>query len=91
MLWQLPMALALGWRRGTSLGVEVIRKRILWNGMRFMWGGMAFITAPYEMFTDNGIFIKENSLFDITMLFNCTNNSHGYCPNEAAFEYESMA
>lgn len=51
--------------------------------------GMAFVTAPYEMFTDNGIYIKENSPFDMTMVFSCANNSHGYCPTEEAFDYES--
>ena len=51
--------------------------------------GMAFITAPYEMFTDNGSYIKENSPFDMTMVFSCANNAHGYCPTEEAFDYES--
>lgn len=52
-------------------------------------GGMAFVTAPYEMFSDSAIYIKEKSPFDMTMVFSCANNSHGYCPTEVAFEYES--
>lgn len=99
-LWEtkgIEAANALAEQYGISSWVEA--RYITWRGgypetdtmelNAFYIAGMAFITAPYEMFTDNGIFIKENSPFDMTMLFSCANNSHGYCPTETAFEYES--
>ena len=52
-------------------------------------GGMAFVTAPYEMFTDPALYVKENSPFETTMVFSCANGSMGYFPTQAAYEYRS--
>ena len=52
-------------------------------------GGMAFVTAPYEMFTNPALYVKENSPFDITMVFSCSNGSLGYFPTQAAYDYRS--
>ena len=54
----------------------------------FYVAGMAFITAPYEMFTDSGLYIKENSPFETTVLCTCANNNGlGYFPTEEAYDY----
>lgn len=55
----------------------------------FYVAGMAFITAPYEMFSDNGIYIKENSPFDMTLLFTNANDWNSYCATEEAYDYVS--
>jgi len=52
-------------------------------------GGFALVTAPYEMFSNSALYIKENSPFANTMIFSCANGSYGYFPTEAAYEYRS--
>ena len=55
----------------------------------FNIAGMAFVTAPYEMFGASGMHIKENSPFDITMIFGNANDWNSYCATEAAYDYMS--
>ena len=50
----------------------------------FSVGGVGFTTGTYEMFCEQGTFIKENSPFPITFVI--TGNS-GYIPSDAAFNY----
>jgi len=49
-------------------------------------GDVAFTTGTYEMFSDAGLYVKENSPFPITFLI--TGNS-GYIPSKEAYEYRS--
>jgi len=51
--------------------------------------GFTLVTAPYEMFSDMGLYIKENSPFKNTMIFSLANGLTGYFPTEAAFDYRS--
>ena len=37
-------------------------------------GGLGFVFAPYEMFCKNGMFIKEHSPFETTVVATCSNN-----------------
>ena len=64
-------------KRGASGKMEL-------NALRA--GGLAFVTAPYEMFSENGLYIKENSPYDTTFLV--TGNS-GYIPSAEAYDYGS--
>ena len=48
--------------------------------------GVGFTTGTYEMFSDQSLYVKENSPFDITFLI--TGNS-GYIPSRAAYDYRS--
>lgn len=50
-------------------------------------GGFAFVAAPYEMFSSNGKFIKDNSPFDMTMIFSCSNQYNAYFPTLEAYEF----
>ena len=50
----------------------------------FRVGGVGFTTGTYEMFSDAGIYIRENSPYEFTFLL--TGNS-GYIPSDAAFNY----
>jgi hypothetical protein len=49
-------------------------------------GDVAFTTGTYEMFSDAGRYVKENSPFPVTFLI--TGNS-GYIPSAKAYEYRS--
>ena len=51
--------------------------------------GMAFVTAPFEMFSQSGIYIKENSPFDMTMVFSCANEYRGNFATSQAYDYHS--
>ena len=51
------------------------------------FGETAFIFAPYEMFAPTGIYIKENSPYDMTFVITCANGSFGYLPTDKAYDY----
>ena len=51
--------------------------------------GFSLVTAPYEMFSNSALYIKENSPFENTMVFSCANGSNGYFPTEEAYVYRS--
>lgn len=51
--------------------------------------GIAFITAPYEMFSVSGTYIKENSPFDTTIICSLANEHWNYFASKEAFEYNS--
>lgn len=50
-------------------------------------GDLAFIAAPYEMFDQNGVFIKENSPFKMTVIATIANSRYGYIPSEYTYTY----
>jgi len=50
-------------------------------------GGIAFAAVPYEMFCANGLFVKENSPFDMTVVMSCCNGYHKYFPSKFAFTH----
>ena len=54
----------------------------------FSFGDIGFTTAPYEMFTENGQKIKQDSPFPMTFVSTCSGGSVGYLPSEYAFEYD---
>jgi len=47
---------------------------------------IGFITAPYEMFDVNGMFIKENSPFETTFIMTCANGGNNYIAAQYAFD-----
>ncbi len=55
-------------------------------------GDLAFALAPYEMFDTNGMEIKKNSPFEMTMVLTLANQaSIGYLPTRMSFEHGSYA
>ena len=52
-------------------------------------GGLAFATAPYEMFFESGIYIRENSPFTATVICSCANAYYGNFATEKAYDYQS--
>jgi len=51
------------------------------------FGDAGFVWAPYEMYDTNGMFIKENSPFDITIVATCANGANGYFPSLLGFAH----
>lgn len=49
-------------------------------------GDVAFVSGTYEMFSDQGIYIKENSPFETTFIITGNN---GYVPSKEAYDYRS--
>ena len=52
-------------------------------------GGLAFAAAPYEMFFESGIYIRENSPFEATVICSCANAYYGNFATEKAYDYQS--
>jgi len=50
-------------------------------------GDISFVTVPYEMFCENGKYIKENSPFNTTFVLECANGHASYIASEKAYEY----
>jgi len=48
---------------------------------------LSFLFAPYEMFSESGSAIREQTPYDMTFLATCANGAHGYLPSLAASEY----
>ena len=48
-------------------------------------GPVAIATTPIEMDHRNGLYVKENSPYEMTMISAYTNGSYGYIPAEEAF------
>ena len=67
-----------GWPNSATMELNVISA-----------GGMAFVIAPYEMFAINGMNIKDESPFDMTMVLTCANYAQRYFATEAAYDYRS--
>ena len=58
----------------------------------FSIGDLAFATAPFEIFKESAVAVKEASQFKMTFYASCSNESHGYLstpPSYAYFSYES--
>lgn len=51
-------------------------------------GDLAFVFAPYEMFSENGKYIKENSPFGTTVIITCGESHQGYMPSVNGFKVE---
>jgi len=56
----------------------------------FSIGDVAFAVVPYEMFSQNGEYVKENSPFQMTFMVTCANSANGYMPAENNFEYGGL-
>lgn len=52
----------------------------------FSIGGLGFINGTYEMFSDAGLYIKENSEYDVTLIIE---GCSGYIPSAEAYDYRS--
>ena len=51
--------------------------------------GMAFVVAPYEMFSDSALAIREQSPFETTIIATCAANDFAYFATKEAYAYKS--
>ena len=70
----------------------IIRKAGLPETFRFtihalQVGGIGIAIVPYEMYDTNGVQIKENSPFAMTVIATCANTMQGYVPSRLAWEH----
>ena len=57
-------------------------------------GDISFAFASYEMYSQNGRFIRENGPYQINFVATCANGSNGYLPSDMGYEincYEAYA
>lgn len=54
-----------------------------------MLGDIAFVTAPYEMFDTDGMYVKDNSPSEITFIMTVANGHAGYMPSDYAHDYNN--
>jgi len=71
-------AIVLRERLGVSNSIELDAIKV---------GEIAFVTAPYEMFCRNGMYIKDNSPFTMTFILSCANEYNSYFASARAFEH----
>ena len=53
----------------------------------FSIGDISFITAPYEMFDTQGMYIKNNTPFEMTFIMGYCDGSFSYIASEIAYEH----
>ena len=51
------------------------------------FGGFSWVNAPYEMFAQSALDIKEQTPFDMTFIITCSGKHIGYIPTQEAYEY----
>lgn len=57
-------------------------------------GDIAITFSSYEMYSQNGAFVRENSPFPMTFVTSCANGANGYLPSRRGYEigcYEAYA
>lgn len=50
-------------------------------------GDISFATAPFEMFSSNGKFVKDNSPYKMTFMCAYCNGANSYIADDAAYDY----
>lgn len=48
---------------------------------------LSFLFAPYEMFSEDGSYMRSNTPYEMTFIASCANGAEGYLPSLAASEY----
>ncbi|MBO5340487.1 MAG: neutral/alkaline non-lysosomal ceramidase N-terminal domain-containing protein [Oscillospiraceae bacterium] len=51
---------------------------------------IGFVTAPYEMVSEHGMYVKENSPFEITFVLYLCNGRGGYIPSLYTYDYSEL-
>jgi len=51
------------------------------------FGGFSWVNAPYEMFAQSALDIKEQTPFDMTFIITCSGKHIGYIPTQEAYDY----
>ena len=59
-------------------------KNVRVNALRC--GDIAITFSSYEMYSENGAFVRENSPFPMTFITSCANGANGYLPSRRGYE-----
>ena len=59
----------------------------VWLNVMSIGENLSFAFAPYEMFCENGSYLRANTPYDMTFLVTCSNGAEGYLPSKVACEY----
>lgn len=51
-------------------------------------GQLSFVLAPYEMFGEQGRYIKNNTPFPMTFIIGCGDGGYNYLASKEAFDYD---
>ena len=51
-------------------------------------GAMAFVLAPYEMFSEQGMYIKKNAPVEQAFIATCFDGSFNYISSKECFDYD---
>ena len=63
------------------------------GGVQKVWlyaisiGDFALVTAPFEIFDNNAMAVREASSYPMTFYLSCTNGSNGYLPTPPSFDW----
>ncbi len=66
---------------------EKLPARQSFNLFVLSFGDLAFVAAPYEMFCQSGMDVKNNSPFKTTVVASLANGSNSYMPTTVAWDY----
>jgi hypothetical protein len=53
------------------------------------FGDIAFVSASYEMFHENGSYVRENSPYETTFICTLAHAANGYVPTAIGYEHGS--
>ena len=59
----------------------------VWLNVMSIGENLSFAFAPYEMFSENGSYLRANTPYDMTFLVTLSNGAEGYLPSKAACDY----
>ncbi len=79
--------------RGAYSRIENGPKTCAFRLVAISMGELSFASAPYEMFCQNGVAIREGSEAEMTFVLTHANGTHGYIPSEEVYDnlgYESV-
>ena len=51
-------------------------------------GGLSFVLAPYEMFGEQGKYIKAHTTFPMSFIVGCHDGGYNYLASKEAFDYD---
>ena len=51
-------------------------------------GDFALVTAPFEIFDDNAVAVRESSAYAMTFYATCCNGSNGYLPTPPSYDWK---
>lgn len=67
--------------------VDLPDERKIWLNVMSIGNNLSFAFAPYEMFSENGSYLRAQTPYDMTFVVSCSNGAFSYLPSAAACQY----